>query len=381
MQLEEIAHLVLTAKKPLIMAGHGVRLAKAKNLLIATVVEFEIDFIVTSHVKGYLPENLSQFIGVIGFACDPIIESKIKSLKPDLILCLGTRLGELATLGWTSTIADTEYLIQVLNNENDFNDGYQNAIKVCFDLVSLLQEIWKKSRKIYPDTYLLNLIDSGRNLDQITKNNKILDQSIDLFQSPINPINFIKAIEKTLTQGTILVSDIGNSMAWLIRYIGIDSDVELFIPLGFGSMGSGIGAAIGAKKANPQRPVICITGDCSFNMFGSEILTAKEHELPIIIIILNDAGHGMVDHGHKLIGLPDINVRFKSPVNYSLIAEAYGCTGKSINNIDQFINLNWNDLLNSKAPILIDVAIDKTIVPPIKARARILGQSELIEKR
>ena len=106
--------------------------------------------------------------------------------------------------------------------------------------------------------------------------------------------------QKYLPPTTRYSIDIGEFMSYVIHHMKV-LDFDTFdINVHFGAMGSGIGSAIGSKLADPERPVVCITGDGCFFMHGMEILTAKEYNLPILFVIMNNARLGMVYHGHSL---------------------------------------------------------------------------------
>lgn len=361
----QLAQRILKARKPLFFVGHGLRLSGSSALFWQTIHEFEIPFMITSHAKGLLDESSPLFLGTMGFACDPKIEDRIREYQADLIVTLGTRLGELASLGWNQVLSESP-LIQVLNESTDFNEAYPHAEKVTADLTAVLQELWHQS---------------GRPLQFqkiIKKNPDRADASFTSKASPVDPRELIQALEYKLPENALLVSDIGNSMAWVIREMKINGQREFYLPLGLGSMGSGIGAAIGAKLAQPNRPVFCITGDCSMLMHGSEVLTAKENKAGVIFLILNDSGHGMVDHGHRLLGLPNVQVRFRDPVDFKSWGQAFQLDSHTVNSVDELLHLPWGNWEQSTNPVVVDIRIDAMIEPPIKSRIRVLGQANQV---
>ena len=124
-------------------------------------------------------------------------------------------------------------------------------------------------------------------------------------------------------------------------------------------MGWGIGTAIGLAFADRSTPVICITGDGSVLMNGQEITTAKQYDLPITFVVLNDSSLGMVKHGQQIENAA--NIANKLPkVNFDKLAHSYGVWGK------QFITLP-KDPIQTGFPIVYDMLIDPNIVPPIDA--------------
>lgn len=372
MELNQLARDLLRAERPLFLVGHGLRVADAGEKFLKTVLRFEIPFVFTSHLKGYLPEDIDLNFGPLGFACSPEIEDRIRGYRPDIVVALGTRLGEASTMGWSDCISSGTRLYQVLNDPADFNKAYPEAVRTTCDLHDLLACLWRESggsiatsEKENPADYAVETKEDGITWSEA---------------GPMNPISLVKALEKLLPEGSLLVSDIGNSMAWAIRHMKFTSRLEHYVPLGLGSMGSGIGAAIGAKLVQPERPVFCLAGDCAMVMYGNEILTAREQGAGVVFLVLNDGGHGMVDHGHRLIGLPNIRVRFDQPVNFKIFGEAFSLEAHQVETLADLKELPWESWRSSKAPVVVDMSVDRTVEPPIKARARVLGQGNQIER-
>lgn len=361
-----LARKVLTAERPLFLIGHGMRIAGAKELFINTVRTFEIPYLVTSHGKGSVPEDNPFFVGVLGFGAAPETELQVQNMKPDLVVAMGTRLGETSTSGWTESISEGTELYHILNDANDFSDAYPSAERLTADLRAVLREIWKESGKPVPA--------SVPAVHQYRINEAKFSVLRENTTSPLNPKDVVTGLEMVMPNDSLLVADIGNSMAWVIRHMKFQRGQEFYVPMGLGSMGSGVGSAIGAKLAQPRRPVFCLTGDCALLMYGSEILTARENNVGVVFLVMNDGGHGMVDHGHRLLNLPGVQVRFQQAVDFKSWANAFGVEGHSVNSMSEFAQLPWEKWAQGlNQPVVVDLRIDTQIEPPIKARIRILG--------
>ncbi len=370
MRATDLAQQILVAERPLLFIGHGLRLSGHQDLFWQTIHQFELPYMTTSHAKGTVAEESALFFGVFGIACPPENEQKLKNYRPDLIVSLGSRLGEVATLNWSQALVEKTRLIQVLDTAEDFNSAYPTATRVVMDLGDLLRAFWKSTDTTYSQNRRQPAVG-------LSSEREFSDDWRDS-TTPIHPIKLIRCLEQLLPPAGLLVTDIGNSMAWSICHFSVLRDREFYVPLSLGSMGSGIGSAIGAKLAQPNRPVFCLVGDCATLMYGSEVVTARENKAGVIFIILNDRGHGMVDHGHKLIGLSEIQVRFSKVVDFKMWAEALGLEGHRVDSTEELMALPWKDWVNAQQPIVIDARIDENIVPPIKARARIMGQGDQV---
>ncbi|MCA9563247.1 MAG: hypothetical protein KC561_07150, partial [Myxococcales bacterium] len=144
--------------------------------------------------------------------------------------------------------------------------------------------------------------------------------------------------------------------------------------LGFGSMGHGTVAPIGAKLAFPDRPVIAIVGDACFTMNGMDLLTAFEYEAPVIWIVENNHMHGITWHGTKLIdkGKPMESIRYRARLEIAAIARSMGLTAWIVDSPGQ-IQGAFNEALASGGPAVIEVRVDPTISPPLGDRAKTIA--------
>jgi acetolactate synthase-1/2/3 large subunit len=137
-------------------------------------------------------------------------------------------------------------------------------------------------------------------------------------------------------------------------------------------MGWAIGAAVGIARANPECPVVCITGDGSYLMNGQEISVAAEEKLPVLFIVLNDAALGMVKHGQRMAGAEP--TAFQLPrVNFAMLAESMDVPGYIVHSPEDLEALDFDKLLQRNGPSLIDVRIDGEEIPPMSVRMRALA--------
>ena len=201
---------------------------------------------------------------------------------------------------------------------------------------------------------------------------------------------------------TRFLADTGNSCAWSIHYLhpidrrmdnykGAQTDEQIRSGcrkiiknsiesstyracVDFASMGWAIGAAVGTALANPDCPVVCITGDGSMLMSGQEITVALEEQLTVIFVILNDQALGMVKHGQRLSGEEAIAYQLP-PINFQKMAESMGISAYTIESPEDFNALDIDALCRKKGPTLLDVHIDEDEIPPIGMRVKLLEAS------
>jgi len=174
-----------------------------------------------------------------------------------------------------------------------------------------------------------------------------------------------------LPDDALIASDIGGHMLFNLHELCIRKNQRFMLNLGFGSMGHGTCAPIGAALAQPGRPVIAIIGDACFTMNGMELLTAAEYQVPVVWIVENNQMHGITWHGSKLVskGRPMDAVRYKRPLEIASIARAMGLPAWVVDRPGQ-IQTALAQALRYAGPALIEVRVDGSISPPLGDRAK-----------
>jgi len=238
---------------------------------------------------------------------------------------------------------------------------------------------------------------------KLSEPQKFIDDS-----SPIKPQRLMNDLGQIFPPGTRYLADIGNSFAWATHYLhpaerrignrrswvrsdfldpGRRRDGQPWVDtanyragIEFASMGWAIGAAVGTAFANPECPVVCITGDGSMLMSGQEITVAQMEGLSIIYVILNDSALGMVKHGQKLANAAEI--AFQLPkVDFNLFAQSMGIEAYTIHSPSDLAKLDIHSLCEKRSPILLDVYIDPEEVPPMGLRVELLNSSRKLSEQ
>lgn len=138
-------------------------------------------------------------------------------------------------------------------------------------------------------------------------------------------------------------------------------------------MGSGLSAAIGSKLAEPDRPVVALTGDGCFFMHGMEILTAKEYNLPVLFVVMNNARLGMVYQGHTLQYKRSHPSFEQEPVNIAAIAEAMNIPNFRVDDLDDLSQNMMDALTGLNGPAILEVALVDNNIPPMGDRVKFLS--------
>lgn len=180
---------------------------------------------------------------------------------------------------------------------------------------------------------------------------------------PLKPQRLIRGMQRVLPDDTLLFMDNGNCMSWFMHYYEVRRPGVFFTNQGLSCMGYSVPAAIGASLAAPGRPVVAVLGDGAFAMNGLEVHTAVELDLPVIWIVLNDGGFGMVEQGDKLVaGRPVCPSRYRRPMDVRMLAQSLGATGIRVDSAGAFEDA-LRTALSLQGPCVVEAIIDPHEVP------------------
>ncbi|HJW54099.1 MAG TPA: thiamine pyrophosphate-dependent enzyme, partial [Burkholderiaceae bacterium] len=145
----------------------------------------------------------------------------------------------------------------------------------------------------------------------------------------------------------------------------------LRVTMNYAPMGWAIGGAVGTAAANPDAPVVCITGDGSMLMNGQEVSVAVAEKLAVVFVVLNDGALGMVKHGQRLAKAEQIGCDLP-PTDFAALARALGAEGFTIRSPEDLMKLDVEAMCTRAGPTLLDVLVDPEEVPPMTVRMRVL---------
>jgi acetolactate synthase-1/2/3 large subunit len=191
---------------------------------------------------------------------------------------------------------------------------------------------------------------------------------------PVTPQRWRAELQEVLPADAVVFSDIGGHMLFNVHHLSIGAGQRFIINLGFGSMGHGTVAAIGAAMACPGRPVFALVGDGCFAMNGMELITAAEHDVPVIWIVENNNGHGITWHCSKLLsgGKPMAASSYRRPLEVASLARAMGLHARVVERPGQLQDAVLEGL-RLGGPMVIEVRADSNVVPPLGERAKSLA--------
>lgn len=376
------ARALLRAKRPAILAGHGVTLSGAFEELRRLAESLGAPVATSPKAKGCFPEDHVLSLGVLGFAGSPQAEAYFTAGEVDVLLVVGSGLGEQVTNAWDPRLHPSESLIQIDVDCDQIGRNYPTATGIVGDAKSVLTELYFQIGREAREREADATVESRRAaLSEFKSEHPRVAQAelMDDLSAPLKPPRLMKELQEALPGDALLFVDIGNAMAWAIHYLTLTQPRSFFVNLGFASMGHAVAAAIGGKLAAPERPVIALVGDAAFAMNGLEVHTAVENEVPVVWIVLNNGGHGMVYHGERIqFQGKFVSSKFTHPIEVARLAESLGALAYTVTEPNQLAKA-LRSALKSGRPAVIDARVDLEACPPTAKRfetlERFLGRA------
>lgn len=385
--MDALCEALIDAKRIVLFLGSGSREAMPAIMKFAEMAN--VPFVTTAGGKGCVDAYHPLNRGVFGFAGHDTARDTLLDDEVDVVLAVGTSLGEISTGGWDKDALMNHKLIHIEETAENFarspmarlhvyghlNTVFVNLIHLFATLIHSMEAVTpQESQNIVRGVHGNNIISCA------PKHIKVdCPESYLLDSSPVKPQRLMGELVKSFPDNSRFVIDAGNSWAWATHYLHPKQAGNYRIGLGFGAMAWAIGAAVGTAFGAPKTPVVCITGDGSYLMSGQEITVALQHDLPVIYVILNDNSLGMVKHGQKLGGGEPIAFELPS-IDYAAIARAMGVQAFTIKKPEDFLDLDFSLICSTNGPTLIDVYIDGDEVPPMGSRMKVLDAQQSTNK-
>lgn len=349
--------------------GNGV--GKASKQIMEFIELTGAAFVTGPMGKTWVNEHHPLYRGVYGFAGHESARALLQSKEVNLILAVGTELGELGTSGWKDDLLNTK-LVHIDSTIEHFTRSPMANLHVFGNIETIFTRLVEKVREIRK---------WGRKWQTLPGNNPQQNANGGFFTladeekcssnaSPVKPQRLMNHLSRALPDNTRIFVDAGNGWSWATHYLSRNNSNGLYrIAMGYGSMAWSVGAAIGSAIGNRAVPTLCIVGDGSYLMSAQEITVAAQQKLPVVFLVLNDSAMGMVMHGQRLGQQESIGWQLNT-VDYAQMARAVGVEGIVIDHPTQLDDLDYAALFSKDGPTLLDVRIDREEVPPMGDRIK-----------
>lgn len=366
---------LLEATNPVFLVGSGVAVAGAERVLEELAHLLDVRVATTPRAKGVFPEDNPRSLGVLGTAGHREARDTILGDSVDVLFTIGTSLSETTTFNWSARLLPRSTLIQLDIDADRIARNYPVGLSLIGDAHAILVEIlYHVHRKIREGHRSASQWSRSAPVDHSERRYDRPDDRIPIANTRIHPAVWRAIIDPLIPYNAVVFSDIGGHMLFNIHHLTTRRDQRFIINLGFGSMGHGTVAPIGAALSGNKSPIIAIVGDGCFQMNGLELLTAVEAGVQVIWIIENNQMHGISWHGSMELsgGKPLASTRYSTPVDNAGIARAMGVRVEVVERTDQ-IDPVFRRVLKHEGPSLIDMRVDPDISPPLDQRNRSLA--------
>ena len=360
---------LVNARRPAILAGSGVNLSGACEELKRLAERLCIPVVTSPKAKGAFPENHLLSLGVLGFGSSLQAEKYLLSGEVDVLLAVGASLGEASTCGWDARLQPQKALIQIDIDPQEIGKNYHAAHGILGDARAALKEL---NFQVERDMRWLQ-DPEGRSTEWIkdfkASNPRHLEpEKMNSESMPLKPQRVIKELQEAVSGDTMLFVDAGTSVFWAFHYFCSREPGNFFVNTGFFSMGHGTAACIGGKLARPNKNVVALVGDAAFAMNGMEVHTAVELNLPVVWVVLNNGGHGMIYHGERMqFGGKFTTSVYNAPLDVAEIARGLGAIAYRATKPGE-VRSSVSVALKSGRPAVVEVMVDLKEAPPIGQR-------------
>ncbi len=355
-KIKQAARMIEAAKRPLVYAGGGVVLSGAAGELEAFLERVNAPAALSLMGITALPYDCPKNLGLIGMHGTPVANKATADC--DLLITIGARFSD-RVAGDRNGFAGGAKIIHIDADASEHGKNVRVDLPILGDaketLRLLLAEVGQQQHKEWLHTLLEYKVHNP------------MAQPMD--GQKLNIRDVLSEISAVVGEDAIIVTDVGQHQMITAQYYKFKKSGSFLSSGGLGTMGYGMGAAIGAKIAAPDRPVVLVTGDGCFHMNMNELACAVSENLPILIVVMNNGVLGMVRQWQRLFyNGRYANTTLHRRTDFVKVAEALGAAGYTLKRKDRIRPVLQQAFAQGK-PCVVDCVVDKDdsvfpLIPP-----------------
>lgn len=364
--VRRVQELIRNSKRPMIYAGGGILSANASPEFRAFAELIDAPVCCSLMGLGCIPARHPLCVGNIGMHGG--YEAGMATAECDLMIACGARFSD-RVAGDREKFGEQAKIVQLEIDEKEINKNVKVDEYILGDIKNILIALTVGLEQQKHEDWLAKIEEWKHHFDNVETPKSEYPLPQDILQA----INEIKADED------IIATDVGQHQMWVAQYSKIEARKTLLTSGGMGTMGYGMGAAIGAQVSHPDKRVFLITGDGSFHMNLNELVTMKSYDLPVVIVVMNNSVLGMVRQWQKLF----YGSRFSQTdphraTDFVKLANAFGVEGMRITKPEE-IKPVLQKAFDLKKPVVVDCVISPDVnvlpmIPPGKTIAEIVTE-------
>ncbi len=364
-QIRKVADAVKAAKKPVILTGGGVVISGAVEALRDFVGKTNIPVVSTMMGMGSMPTDDPHFYGMIG--SHGTKRANMIFNRSDLVIAMGSRLGD-RTVANAQGLEKANKLIHIDIDPAEIGKNMQPAIPVVGDIKDVLEQLSPMlDGYVTPDAWITQIDDIRSMYTPETKGDD---------NGYVNPKYFLERLSEKTNSEIIMTTEVGQNQIWAVNHFTIKTPNHFLTSGGFGTMGYGLPAAIGASKAQSELPVVAVMGDGSFQMDMPELGSMMQYHLPVKMVLFENHRLGMVhEHQYLFYNSNYQMVHIDGSPDFEKLAAAYGIPAARITENSQ-IDSAIDEMMAAEGSYLLITEVD-----PFEPTGDALNEAKMTAKK
>jgi acetolactate synthase-1/2/3 large subunit len=351
--IDQIIPLLDKAETPVLFLGKGVHRSEAYEEVKLLADHWNIPVMTTPGGKGSFSNHDPHFLGAFGLGGS---DEAIHWLRGgvDLMIVIGSKLSDMSMAGLTPDI----YPQQIVQFDYDPTFIGKSISVPTIGIIGDLKENLRMLLKSSVDNQSINKVDRD-----LPKKQKVIEVETKL----LSTAQTMRILRKILPGDTIIFGDAGSNTFHAIKHFDIIEPGTFYFDENFIAMGHGIGYSIGAKLAQPDKRIVCITGDGCMMMHGAEVSTAVCNNVSVIFIVINNGRLDMVDKGMRHHIGHSVGTVFEVPMNTAMFGRSLGAVTFCCHT-EGDITTALQVALNHQGPTVVEILVDPYEIPPTLRR-------------
>lgn len=347
--VEDVANRLRSASNPIVIGGNGVRAANATDELHAVAESLDVPVTSTYKAKAVIPEDHDLYTDIMSSGSTAALDECFR--ESDIALAIGTDFDAVSTQHWSYDLP--EDLVHITMDPSDFGSGYEPSVALLADakkaLTALAEELGADAGN--PERTGAERAGAVRE----AKADRLADL-VSVDEAPFTSASVLATLRDVLPRDTIATGDSGGFRLWAA--VAFEAyDYRQYVHNGsWASMGCGLPAAIGAKVAKPDQPVVSLIGDGGLFMCLHELHTAVAEEIPVVVVVANNNDYAIIsaEAGREYELAADEYAWAGSPASFSGVADALGMASSVVETTTE-LTAAVEAALERDGPTLIEV--------------------------